>query len=92
MKPLVEAFENSPLSPAVMEALWVDLGRFKGVDGVVDCSDVSATETGDWRVLGRIGRAGELFVAALRALAIAGENDDHDSSSVMGVRSAQPTT
>jgi hypothetical protein len=77
MKPLVEAFQNAPLSLALRESLWVELGRFIGSDGITDCSDVSATEAGDWRVSGRIGRAGELFVAALQALAVAGESEGH---------------
>ena len=78
MAPLVEAFEKCPLSLSLREALWSELGRFKGCDGFLDCSDVAAMETGDWRVLGRIGRAGEFFIAAFRALAIAGESEDHD--------------
>jgi len=75
MKSLIEAFEKCPLSLPLREALWCELGRFKGVDGFLDCSHITTTETGDWRVLGRIGRAGELFMAAFRALTIASERE-----------------
>ena len=81
MSGLVEAFENAPLSLRVRELLWRDLSGFVGRNGVIDCSDVVATETGDWRIVGRVGRAGEAFIAALRALAIAGEGEWHETSS-----------
>jgi len=78
MAPLVEAFKDCPLSLPLREAMWVELTRIKGVDGFLDCSDVAATDTGDWRVIGRIGRAGELLMAAFRALAVTCESESHD--------------
>jgi hypothetical protein len=81
MGPLTDAFKDAPLSESLREALWAELSTFKGPDGFLDCGDVTALETGDWRVLGRIGRAGEFFMAAFRALALARECESHDTRS-----------
>ena len=70
------------LSLCVRELLWCELSGSVSRNSMVDCSGVIATETRDWRVLGRIGRAGEAFIAAFRALAIAGESERHKTFSV----------
>jgi hypothetical protein len=77
MGALTDAFKDAPLSEPLRKALWAELSAFKGTNGFLDCSDVTALETGDWRVLGRIGRAGKFFMAAFRALALARECESH---------------
>lgn len=79
--PLVKAMEDAPLSLGLREMLRAEIGKIKSVDGVFDCSDVTATDTGDWRVRIRIGRAGEALGAAFRALTVAVEGESHDARS-----------
>jgi len=86
------ALDELPFSEGLKRLLWVELrdsGRFKpGLEGIFDCAGVTAPfagegfESSDWTVTLSLGRGGELFLAALRALglqAVAGIEAGHKS-------------
>lgn len=86
---LAEAIENAPFSFALRSALLEEIrGLPSSLTGALDCKDVAATVTGDWRVRIGCGSAGELLTAALRALTLAVENENHEFRSLPGVATA----
>lgn len=76
---LSDAIEKAPFSLALRTALLAEIGALPGnLASALNCSNVTTTDAGNWRVrIGR-GRAGELLTAALRALTLAVENESHE--------------
>src|SRR5258707_3840809 len=71
-------------SLAIEEGLGSGIGGPVDADRIVDCRDVAATQAGHRRIVGRMMGAGETFVAALRAFAVASECEGHVTLSFFG--------
>ena len=101
--PLFDAINSGPFSDKfkasfINEILTTTGLRFggAGILGFFDGSDIVATGTGDYITRARLSRAGELMVAALRALSGASEvqsrHRDHPFKTSSQDRSAKTNT